>query len=181
MRKPELGLIDYAGSKQNNLVLGKDSHGACVFLDPGAVAAERYKIAYVRLVNKRWLVFGGTSADGIHWTRGDKPILDRNSDTQQSCFRDGDRYRLYVRMWTGPKTFTGKRMIGFCESKTFSDFGEPVKILETDADDPPTLQFYNPAVSKAAREFVCDVPVGILYEGKSAAGACGGQPRRRAF
>src|SRR6185437_3965272 len=83
-RKPELGLMDYDGSKQNNLVLGKDSHGACVFLDPRAVAAERYKIAYVRLVNKRWLVFGGTSADGIHWTLGDKPLLAQNSDTQQS-------------------------------------------------------------------------------------------------
>ncbi len=161
-QKPALGLIDYAGSKQNNLVLGKDSHGACVFLDPSAKAQERYKeVAYVRLVNKRWLVFGGASADGIHWTLGEKPLLERNSDTQQSCSRDGDGYRLYVRMWTGAKAFTGKRVIGFAESKTFGDFAEPIKILEAGADDPPTLQFYNPAVAKLRENLYVMFPSGF--------------------
>ena len=35
-----------------------------------------------------------------------------NSDTQNVCIRDGNVYRLYVRMWSGPKPFSGQRIVG---------------------------------------------------------------------
>ena len=145
--KPELGVTTYDGSTRNNIVLADGVHGACVFLDPAADASERFKIVFVRLTNKRWPVFGGVSADGIHWKLLNKPLLDRNSDTQQTCFRDGERYRLYVRMWS-KGDFHGERVVGYSESKTFGSFTDPVRILQHDTTDPNDLQFYNSAVAK---------------------------------
>ncbi len=46
--KPGLNLVDYEGSKANNLVLEKSIEGS-VFLDPGAPASERYKLVTMRV------------------------------------------------------------------------------------------------------------------------------------
>ena len=146
--KPELGIFAYEGATKNNILLADGVHGACVFLDPEAPAGERFKLVFVKLVGNRWPVFGGSSPDGIHWTLGAKPLLDRNSDTQQTCYRDGDIYRLYPRLWTGPGDFVGHRAVGYSQAKQFGEFSDPVVMLQTDASDPPNLQFYNPAVAK---------------------------------
>lgn len=50
-RKPNLGLIEYQGSKDNNIVYGRDFNGdgyssGAVFIDPKAPAEERYKLFY---------------------------------------------------------------------------------------------------------------------------------------
>lgn len=153
--KPSLGLVEHNGSKDNNIIFAgsaaKGIHGHSVFLDPRAPANERFKMAYVDLVQNTeqpgWWVFGATSADGIHWNLIEKPILKYNSDSQVSCFRDGDVYRLYIRMWSGA-LFTSKRIIGCTQSSTFGDFPDPRPILSPDAQDPAELQFYNSAVSK---------------------------------
>jgi len=163
--KPVLGIIAYDGSNKNNIVLADGVHGACVFVDADAPAAERFKIVFVKLVGSRWPVFGGTSPDGICWTMGDKPLLDRNSDTQQTCFRDGEVYRLYPRMWTGPGDFAGRRIIGYSHSKSFGRFGDPVAMLKTDPSDPPNLQFYNPAVAKLRTAVYVMFPSGF-YTGE---------------
>ncbi len=58
--KPELGLVEFEGSKQNN-ILWRGPHGAGVFKDPRAPApARRYK-AFFQGVRVAF------SADGIHW------------------------------------------------------------------------------------------------------------------
>jgi hypothetical protein len=150
--KPELGLIEYDGNTRNNIVFasgdnGARVHGACVFLDSAARAGEHYKIVYCKLVNKRWLIFGGASPDGIHWALFDQPLLDRNSDTQQTCFRDGDIYRLYLRQWAGGD-FHGDRFVSYSHSNMFGVFSDPVEVLRGGEDDPKDLQFYNSAVAK---------------------------------
>lgn len=50
-RKPNLGLIEYQGTKQNNIVYGRDFNGdgyssGAVFVDPKAPASEKYKLFY---------------------------------------------------------------------------------------------------------------------------------------
>lgn len=50
-RKPEVGLIEYQGSKKNNIVFGRDFNGdgyssGAVFVDPKAPPSERYKLFY---------------------------------------------------------------------------------------------------------------------------------------
>lgn len=50
--RPELGLVEYAGSKNNNILIdGRATgglHGGTVFLDPQAPQAERYKLVFTR-------------------------------------------------------------------------------------------------------------------------------------
>jgi hypothetical protein len=163
--KPDLGLIEYQGSKHNNLLLHAGVVGASVFVDDHAPTAERYKMAFVKFVDNRWPVFGGTSPDGIHWTLGDKALLDYNSDTQQSCFPDGNGYRLYVRMWNGPKDFSGSRIVGMSYSPTYGDFPLPGPVLEADDRDPTNMQFYNSAVTKVRDGLYLMLPSGF-YKGE---------------
>ena len=94
-----------------------------------------------------WWVFGATSPDGIHWKVLDEPLLKKNSDTANICIRDGNVYRLYVRMWSGGD-FRGSRTIGYTECARFGGFPDPVEILRTDKEDRNDTQFYNSATTK---------------------------------
>ena len=152
--KPVLGLVEYGGNRSNNIVIAGPPiagvHGHTVFVDSDAPAAERFKLVFTKRAGKgkgEWWVYGGTSPDGIHWTLGDNPLLTRNSDTQTVCFRDGDRYRLYVRMWSDG-LYRGRRLVGYSESTRFGDFPDPVAVLSPDAQDPPDLNLYNSAATK---------------------------------
>lgn len=149
--KPRLGLVAYGGNRENNIVIAGPPQGGVtghtVFLDAMAPAAERFKLVYSKWVNEEWQVYGGTSPDGIHWTLAGKPLLARNSDTQTVCFRDGDFYRLYLRLWS-KGLFKGQRMVGYAESKTFGDFPDPVMVLAPDEEDPADLNLYNSAATR---------------------------------
>ena len=63
--KPDLGLIEYNGSKKNNIVW-RGPHGAGVFKDMHEKdPAKRYKVIFQG-------VFVSFSADGIHWSEKTK-------------------------------------------------------------------------------------------------------------
>ena len=159
-RSRPLGIYTYQGSKNNN-ILGFGTHGVTVFLDSRAPRIERFKAVGVRQhAGCQWWVYGGTSADGLHWKWRDEPLLKKNADTANVCIRDGDVYRLYLRMWSGPAAFTGQRIIGYTESTRFGSFRDPTAILGTDKDDPAKAQFYNPAAARNSGRPIPDAPVG---------------------
>jgi hypothetical protein len=166
--KPNLGLVEYGGNKDNNILIAGPPiggvHGHTVFLDPSAPAAERFKLVFTKNVNGGWLVAGGTSPDGIHWKLIDKLLLARNSDTQTVCFRDGEVYRMYVRMWS-KGVFSGQRLVGYTESKTFGDFPDPVMVLAPDDKDAPDFHFYNSAATKLKDSLYVMFP--SAYHGKT--------------
>ena len=149
--KPNLGLVVYGGNRENNILIAGPPiggvHGHAVFTDPTAPATERFKLVFTKWINHEWQVYGGTSPDGIHWKLRETPLLARNSDTQTVCFRDGDLYRLYVRMWS-QGSFKGQRLIGYADSKTFGDFPDPVRVLPADEKDAADLSLYNSAATK---------------------------------
>lgn len=153
--RPELGLVEYAGSKKNNiLIAGRATgglHGGMVFRDAQAPAAERYKLVFTRGETHDghlyWIVRGAVSADGLRWRMLPEPLLKKNSDTQTACLREIDRYRIYVRMWSG-EHFSGKRMVGYSESRAFGAFPDPEPILAPDSQDPDDLHFYNSAATR---------------------------------
>jgi len=149
--RPDVGRVEFEGNRRNNILFTPadgGGHGHFVFVDEQAPAGERYKIVLSRWSEGiGWIVFGGTSPDGLAWTIFNEPILKLNSDTQTVCFRDGGVYRMYVRMWS-EGLFAGKRIVGYTESKDFRRFGEPAAILAPDAEDPPEFQFYNSAATK---------------------------------
>jgi hypothetical protein len=160
-QRPSLGVVSYGGSKQNNLV-GFGTHGFSVFLDEQAPPDERFKIVGVRQHGGGpWWVYGGTSPDGIHWKMLDEPLLKKNSDTGNVCFRDGDVYRLYVRMWSGGD-FSGYRMVGYTESATFRHFPDPVEILRPDKDDRSDMHLYNSATTKINGHLYLMFPSGFF-------------------
>lgn len=175
--KPELGLIEYEGSRNNNIVLIARL-GATVFIDHVAPRSERFKIIYgggprlehINLPGNTspgriyHAIYGAHSPDGIHWTPYPRPIIPWYTDTTNVCYLDDEKnkYSAFVRWKQGVtysegKTFSEKhdnitRAIGRTESRDFSAFPPPVKILEPAlADSRPYesgFDYYNSAAMK---------------------------------
>ena len=84
--KPNLGLVEYKGSTDNNILL--DAYKLeYIFLDtnPDAPASERYKmLSGVGVTRMR------TSADGIHWSAPGPVVWDYHWDTQKQAWWDQD-------------------------------------------------------------------------------------------
>lgn len=126
--KPSLGLFEFNGSKDNNIVLATTDFGdfhykltdnVSVFKDdnPDVTPDARYKaIADRRIPAWELLVF--KSPDGIHWTPlSETPILkDGTFDTQNTAFWDSDKveYRIYWRIF-----IDNQRAIRTASSKDF--------------------------------------------------------------
>jgi len=94
--KPELGLIDFNGSKKNNIVINA-AHGTTVMKDLHETdPKKRYKaINPFRSHTHVWF-----SPDGLNWTRKKLPGLD-HGDTNQGIWWDPDigKYVLITRHW----------------------------------------------------------------------------------
>lgn len=118
--KPSLGLVAYAGSRSNNIVVGHGAagltlgqDGGLVFLDPTAGPAERFRLAC------RFGALGQglhilSSPDGIHWQvthtnivnylGGEMPEFPKQTPanagplhTQFAASRDGIKWNRYGR------------------------------------------------------------------------------------
>lgn len=96
-RKPKLGIVDYQGSKDNNLV-GLTSLEGSVYRDPQGKPNERY--IYVTHLSKKGIV-RFTSPDGLRWKRDPQPLLPFRADTQNVTLYDPQlgKYVLYLRGW----------------------------------------------------------------------------------
>ena len=98
--KPELGLVEFQGSKQNNIILaGEGTHNFTPFLDnnPACAADARYK----GLAGDTKGLKAYKSADGMHWTlMQEKPVItDGDFDSQNlALWHPGQkRYLAYHR------------------------------------------------------------------------------------
>jgi len=135
--RPNLGLIAWDGSTDNNLIwTGPGSEAFVPMLDtnPDAAPEARYKSTGL---NKdapgERLLFALQSPDGIHWQRmRDEPILDFDSVTSRAFdsmnvpFWDAVRgeYRIYFRDWIDDRI----REIKTATSRDFLNWTEPVFI-----------------------------------------------------
>jgi hypothetical protein len=118
-RKPELGLVEFQGSKANNIVLAPESFGpvqsdpghAAVFRDenPGCPPEARYKAILRAAKPHGLLVF--QSPDGLRWTLAHpEPVITEGAfDSQNLAFYDPNigAYRAYWRIFTGGQTDGG--------------------------------------------------------------------------
>jgi len=87
--KPNLGLVEYNGSKENNILLEPSKLG-CVFIDPHGKPEERYKmLSGIGTTRIR------TSPDGIHWTLHPQVVWKPTWDTQKQAWWD-PRIEKYV-------------------------------------------------------------------------------------
>ena len=144
-RRPELGLVEFNGSKKNNIVMR--AHGACVLRDPAAPAEERYKLVRVRYrhddPDRHWCrIMGAVSPDGIRFTDLPEPLLDNPSDTQNAIALDpvSGEYVLVTRQPYGYPA--GRRTISMTRSRDFRHFPPPAVLLNSDPLDPPDWDYY---------------------------------------
>ena len=142
--KPNLGLIEFGGSKDNNIVWTEPGINFAPFKDanPNAKPEQRYK-AFIR--DKR-VILALSSPDGIHWDlMREEPILtDYPFDTLNLPFWDTQReeYVGYCRGVEGRGTsdfFTGVRWI---RRTTSNDFLNWSPLENIDCGDTPWEHFY---------------------------------------
>ncbi|MEX1231457.1 MAG: hypothetical protein WEB58_14515 [Planctomycetaceae bacterium] len=111
--KPDLGLFEVNGSKENNIVWssGEDrklGYVLSIFKDenPAAKPEEQYKGVSTIAGGEGAGMYGLVSPDGIHWTRvGDKPMLTGGLfDAHNIVLWDAPReqYLAYARGFFGP-------------------------------------------------------------------------------
>lgn len=152
-KKPELGLFEFQGSKDNNIVFedrnGFGYHGGTVFVDPSAPPEERYKILYqakggTRADQGNACMRGAYSQDGLHWKKYPGILADHLSDTQTVVYYDEQlkKYVGYFRLWTEK----GYRAIGRSETENFLHWPRgPTLILAPDERDPADMHMYTNA------------------------------------
>lgn len=151
--KPKVGTVTFGGSKDNNLVygrelsLGRGAHGATVFVDPTAPAAVRYKLVHMGRERGELCVFGAVSPDGLRWTALEEPLLrGYMSDTQTVMAFDPAKgcYVGYFRGWRGLERgkWHGRRTIAYAESQCFETWPTPRTIVEADVLDNPDADIY---------------------------------------
>jgi len=151
--KPNVGSIEFLGSKENNLVyaldlaLGRGAHGATVFKDPSAPDNERYKIIHMGKQNDALGIFGAVSPDGLNWTALEEPLVNNfMSDTQTIARFDPDKgkYVGYFRGWRGYEAakWHGRRAISYSETEDFRNWPTPEVIVEPDLNDAPEVDIY---------------------------------------
>lgn len=124
--KPELNLVEFEGSKANNLVL-RGPHGVGVFRDDHESDPQRrYKM--FRVEDTR------CSTDGLHWdTPTPCPGISSRSDTHNNLLwvPGLNRYVGFVRLWT-PEWGRGQRVVGRTESTDLKQWTKAVEVLRGD-------------------------------------------------
>ena len=184
-KRPSLGLYEFNGSKDNNIVwTGSGGHNFSPFKDtnPAALPGERYKAVGSGRVGGEPVLLGYVSQDGIQWRQlREEPLLtDGKFDSLNVAFWDLVRNH-YVALYRDFRH--GIRTIKYSKSKNFldwtagewGDFGEtPPEHLYTNGTVPyfraPHLYLALPRRFLPWRQLYPDAPV---------PGASDGQPRWR--
>jgi len=143
--KPNLGLFEWKGSKENNIVWHKGfgSHNFTPFKDtrPGVPKNQRYKALGSPTVTKERGLMAFASADGIHWRLlAEKPVLTKGAfDSQNLAFWDTNRkqYVSYFRIFT-----KGVRAIAYATSDDFIHWSDTKPI---ELGNAPPEHFYTNA------------------------------------
>ncbi len=103
--KPDLGLIEFASCKDNNIVM-KGVLEVVVFYDPHGTPEARYKA----VANRYWPdpakagIYIHTSPDGIHWNISETRVLPLSPDTANQAMWDTrlGKYVAHIRAWAPP-------------------------------------------------------------------------------
>ena len=142
--KPNLGLFDHSGSKDNNIIwTGVGVHNFAPFLDtnPNCKPDARFKALAGTAAEGGLFAF--KSADGVHWSlmRKEPVVTEGAFDSQNLAFFDetAGKYRAYFRTFTKGIT-TGKvwkpagfRAIRTASSSDFLDWGDEADLTYKDS------------------------------------------------
>jgi len=145
-KKPELGIVEFDGSKKNNIFLeGLGTHNFAPFKDdnPDCPSDARYKA--LAGIKSEGGLFAFKSADGIHWSLiSEKPVITNGAfDSQNLAFWDSaaGEYRAYWRTFTAGITEqkewkpAGFRAIRTGTSSDFLHWGDDADLTYVDSPD----------------------------------------------
>lgn len=150
--RPSLGLCEFNGSKDNNIMLdrlgdGGRCHDFSPFIDacPAARPEARYKAVGAGFENQKGL-WVYQSPDGIHWTpMASGPVFkDGAFDTQNIAFWSAleQQYVLYYRVFSDGG-YAGTRLINRAVSDDFRNWTDQGTIAFPEGEGPqPLAQFY---------------------------------------
>lgn len=129
--KPELGLVEFEGSKNNNLIF-RYAHGTGIFLDEEETDRnKRYKlVTKVEYPDSFSYMAVNFSEDGLHWGKMIPwPKYNPAADSHNFPFRDkkDGKFKVITRTWKN-----GVRLSAICESTDFINWSEPKEILRGD-------------------------------------------------
>ncbi len=151
--KPDLGLVDYMGSKANNIVLWlKEGYidAPTVLKVPSPTPDCVYRMYYHH--GNSHGIRTATSPDGIQWTLGDKVVVASGDRSTVRYDPVTKKYRLLTRI-----PGRGERTIGLWESTDGEHFEAKGELLAADDGDPEDTQLYGMI------EFKCgDLYLGFL-------------------
>lgn len=169
--KPKLGLVEFRGSKENNIILmGEGTEAFAPFKDanPDCEPDAPYKAFAVHCKNDPPSTLGAfKSVDGIRWTRmGNKPLIAKGHfDSQNLAFWDTVRQR-YVEFhrWYQkyPDTEMEMRDILTSTSPDFLNWTEPPVILQYTGSPPEDLYTSQIVAYHRAPHFFLGFPKRLL-------------------
>lgn len=142
--KPNLGVVEWQGSKENNIVIDGQREGT-VMIDPSGSPDKRYVFLSSEGKMKTNLF---TSPDGIRWTMHPTRISEIHSDSQISTFWDSD-LKKYVHY---PRIASNGRATGRVETSRMDELWPkdiPV-VLSADDQDPKGVDLYTNSAQKYA-------------------------------
>ncbi len=142
--KPNLGIVDYKGSKANNIILeGTGTHNFAPFKDANPDCAPDARFKALAGIKQEGGLFAFKSPDGIHWSMiGDKPLITNGAfDSQNIGFWDPTlgKYRAYWRTFTAGVTEqkvwkpSGYRAIRTGTSKDFINWSNEADLTYVDS------------------------------------------------
>ena len=142
--KPNLGIINFEGSKDNNIILWHETDffdNFYAFKDgnPKCLPEEKYKaVAECGFQGNLW---GYTSPDAIHWTRRQMITNKGKFDTLNIAFWDDklQRYCCYIRDFHDNEEIDkyGIRDVRYISSEDFWNWTDPERIDFMGGDDIP--------------------------------------------
>ena len=177
--KPNLGLFEFQGSKENNIVWTEHSHAFAPFKDanPAPPSSQRYKAFGIERRDGKGTLVGFVSSDGIHWSKiRDEPLLtDGAFDSLNLAFWDPVRKHyvaIYRDFWHGVRSIkhaTSRDFIRWTPGE-WASFGDtPPEHLYTNAAQPyfraPHIYLSFPMRFHPWRTFHADAPTPGLSDG----------------
>jgi hypothetical protein len=137
--KPALGLVEFDGSRENNMVF-RGPHGAGVFRD----ARERDPARRYKMFFQDKTTSGAFSRDGVHWS---DPVpfaaIGAVGDTHNNAIWASalSRYAGITRLWDRA---TKQRLVGRTESEDFLNWTKAVEVLRADPRTPESQTYAMP-------------------------------------
>ena len=151
--RPNLKLVDYKGSKDNNIALDQASYANIIKDNRDSNPNRLYKALFydggIGASTMGQGVSVAFSPDGIKWTKYEgNPVIKRASDAHMLLGWD-DLHNKYV-AYARPSVHEGNktRRVGRSTSDDFINWTLPETVLAPDELDPPGFEFYGMPVFK---------------------------------